>query len=196
MTGAGQTRPNPFPWLDHLRRDRRGLPVPYVNAWGFAERFELREDEHVGGRLSTYHLDDWAAGPDFTKQAPQRQRECMVRGLCQVCGLEVPWNARSVIVSSVSVQFVAMPGNPAVPVISEPWLCGRCVRIATRWCPALIRRRDTSDLLVHRIDGPGDVVMTTSVGRVDGHELAGVEVGIMVKLSLRTLRIVPAGPDE
>lgn len=184
-------RPSPFPWLDHLRRDRRGLPVPYINAWG-PERIEVRPDPLVDGRMAAFHVDDYAAGPDFTKQATQRQRECMVKGLCQVCGLEVPWHARSLVVSSLSVDFRAIPGNPAAAVIHEPWLCMRCVRIATRWCPALIRRTDTTDLVVHPIRGPGDVIQTVAVGRVDGYAELGHRIAMSVKQTLRTLRIVAA----
>jgi hypothetical protein len=185
-------RPNPFPWLDHLQKDHRGLPVPYVNAWG-PQVPDVRPDDHVEGRLALFNVDDFNGAPDFTRQSAQRQRQCMVEGLCQVCGLGVPWQARYLVVSSVSVAFVALPGRPPVPLVSEPWLCGRCAKIATRWCPALLRRRDTSDLMVHRIESPADVTVRMSTGRVDGFPDAGDQVVIWVKLSLTTLRIVP-GP--
>lgn len=184
------SRPEPFPWLAHLRRDRRGLPVPYINAWG-AEDEAPRWVEHdplVGG--PAVFVGDVGDVPDFTRQNQQRQRRCMVEGLCQVCGKPVPWSRRNLVVASLSVkwQWVA-ERRREVPVISEPWLCDRCCAIAVGWCPALIRRTREEQLQVVRVRSPREVTPIVSVGSIDGIPEAGTQVRIWSKLQLLTLDI-------
>lgn len=153
--------------LQGLRTDRRGLPVPYVNRWGpeRVESLSLREDPHVRA-LAVFCDDADETEPDFTAQNMQRQRECMMRGLCQVCARAVPWSARNLVVAPLSVEQIWIGGRRALAV-TEPWLCGTCAVFAVRVCPALIRRRREEQLQVVRVH-LGDVTLIRSVGYVDG----------------------------
>lgn len=184
MTGG---RPPVTPWLDHLRRDRRGLPVPYVNRWGAAEsdRAYVAYDRWVGSRAA--FLDDSGQEtPDFTAQDMGRQRHCMAAGLCQVCGRPVPWSRRNLVITVSSVTWVPLGGRQ-VPVVSEPWLDDRCVEIATRWCPALIRRRHDETLTVLPVQSEREVQLVVSTGWVEGHleaETRAAPVAIWVKVAL------------
>lgn len=190
------TRPEPFPWLAHLRRDRRGLPVPYINAWG---------DEASSARRVAYDplvegpavfIDDHGDVPDFTRQNQQRQRRCMVEGLCQVCGKPVPWSRRNLVVASLSVKWQWVGElRREVPVVSEPWLCDRCCMISVRWCPALIRRTREEQLQVVRVRSAREVTPIVSVGSIDGIPEAGTQVRIWSKLRLLTLDIQRAPED-
>ena len=120
----------PADWLAHLRTDRRGLPVPYVNVWGDEARLPVRVEHDVNVRARAVFTDDSGQTvPDFTRQCMQRQRECVVQGLCQVCARPVPWSRRFLVVSSISVEQIELPGGQA-PVVTEPWLCGWCAGIA------------------------------------------------------------------
>lgn len=161
-------RPSTSPRLDHLLKDRRGLPVPYINAWGdeSPERMRIDFDRRVGMRAAFY--DDHGDVPDFTRQAVQRQRECMVDGLCQVCARPVPWSRRFLVVAAMSVDMVQVDGVGLVAAVSEPWLDERCALIATRWCPDLIRRRRGERLQLIRVRSAGQVQLTTGTGWIEG----------------------------
>lgn len=178
-------------WLGHRPKDRRGLPIPYVNRWGpeTAETTRLRFDRNVG--MAGVFVDDVGDEVDFTRQNFQRQRECMVRGLCQVCGRFVPWSRRLVPVAPFSVDMVTVEGVAGqVAAVFEPWLDERCAAIAQRWCPALIRRRREEQLLMHPVRSRREVQMLMSVGSVDAFPQTLVEpVAMWAKLALLTLNI-------
>lgn len=135
----------------HLRRDARGLPVPYVNVWGAEDvaRMSVAFDRFVQ-RDAAFIDDTNETVPDFTRQHMGRQRRCMVEGLCQVCARKVPWSRRFLIVSSVSVRTIDVEGRRR-NVITEPWLDERCARFAITHCPALIRRRRDDDLWLTQV---------------------------------------------
>jgi hypothetical protein len=182
-------------WLPHLRRDRRGLPIPYINLWGpqTVDNTRVAYDQHIG--RDAVFVDDVGDVPDFTKQCPQRQRECMVDGLCQVCHRSVPWSRRYLVVASMSVEFVSIKGTwpqGPRPVIFEPWLDQRCLDIALGLCPALIRRQREGQLTVHPVRSPRDVNLALSTGWIEGpleQATKGAGVGMWVKAELRTLDI-------
>jgi hypothetical protein len=180
--------------LKHLRTDRRGIPVPFVNLWGPEDENRLRigYDRCVGG-LAVFQDDDDQDVPDFTRQNIQRQRECMVDGLCQVCARPVPWSRRFLIVSSISVEAVKVPLRGELIVVTEPWLDGFCARFALEKCPGLIRRKTAKDLDLVSVRSKLDVEMVVSSGTIDG-PLAEMSQTIQpfmwAKLYLSRLRII------
>jgi hypothetical protein len=138
--------------------------------------------------------DSRESEPDFTRQNMGRQRECVYVGLCQVCARPVPWSRRNLIIAPMSVEWVSLEGRQ-VPVISEPWLDDRCTEIATRWCPALIRRRRDEDLTVVPVRSRREVQLVVSNGWIDGHlaeETRANPVVMWLKVALLTYRIVRA----
>lgn len=159
-------------FLSHLRTDRRGLPVPFVNRWGVEEHLghmTIRHDPHVG-RLGFFYDDlgpDGPDEPDFTSQNIGRQREAMARGLCQVCGREVPWSRRNIVLSELSVERIDLAGVQ-VPVVIEPWLDDRCAAFALHVCPALIRRRRDEELELVPVRSAREVKFIVSVGWMEG----------------------------
>jgi len=193
------SRRPPFdPWLSHLRRDRRGLAVPYVNLWGeqTADNTRVDYDRHVG--RDAMFVDDVGDVPNFLKQSPQRQRECMIQGLCQVCGRQVPWSRRNLVVASMSVDFVHVAGRER-PVVFEPWLDDRCAQIALAWCPALIRRRHGEDLTLIRIRSPREVQPVASSGWIDGEleeQTKASPVAMFVKFALLTWNVQKMSSDR
>lgn len=176
------------PWLGHLRTDRRGIPVPFINLWGDdtdTSRLTVAHDPHVGMR-AVFYDDTGQAVPDFTQQHMARQRQCMVAGLCQVCGRPVPWRRRFLVVADLSAETVEVGGR-RVPVLVEPWLDGQCARFALEKCPALIRRRHDEALTLVAVDAPSRVSLVVSTGWVDGPleaETRARPVAMWVKLLL------------
>lgn len=180
-------------WLAHLRTDRHGLPVPYVNLWGEEDqaRIQMRFDRHTKSQgLFLYDADQEV--PDFTRQNMGRQRECMVDGLCQVCHRFLPWSRRFLVVSEVSVRLITLPKVGEVAAIHEPWLCQRCAMFAIDKCPALIRRNHLDELQLIPITSKMDVSMVVSRGWIEGpleEETKRVQPAMWCKILLTRTRL-------
>ena len=171
----------------------RGLPVPYINRWGLGEpehAWTIRYDRHVG-EIGAYLADTPDGAPDFTRQCIQRQRECVMAGLRQVCRRAVAWPQRRLVVSSVSVQTVDVQGR-RVPVVTEPWLCPDCAGFATAVCPALIRRGRDEDLHVVEMTSPSDCRVVLSRGWIEGRYEAATranQVAMWAKILLLNVHL-------
>jgi hypothetical protein len=179
--------------LRHLRRDH-GLPVPYVNVWGSheaPERWSIRFDR-TARDVCAFLADDRSEGPDFTRQSPQRQREVMIRRLCQVCARRLEVDELHLVLSPVSMQTAAVPElGGRVPLVSEPWLCAECANFAVRVCPALIRRRRDEELTVLPMAGVAHSLVL-SRGWIDGPHAAATKahpVGMFVKIAIPALTL-------
>jgi hypothetical protein len=156
------------PRLAHLRRDRRGLPVPFVNNWGPEDpaRYAVMPDRTVG-RDALFLDDHDQAVPDFTRQSMQRQRLCVVDGLCQVCTRPVPWSRRFLVVSDISIDVIDLGGEQWV-ALTEPWLDEECAAVAVERCPALVRRTRADNLSVVKVTSRRQVRLVVSTGWVEG----------------------------
>lgn len=156
-------------WLAHLRSDSRGRPVPYINRWGpeQVERLSIAYDPNIR-EMGVFFDDSREHTPDFTAQHMGRQRECMTRGLCQVCGRPVPAGRHLLVLSAMSTRVVDVDGMGAVTVVSEPWLDERCARFALGVCPALLRRRTGEDLSVLLVRDIARIRLVISRGWIDG----------------------------
>lgn len=171
-------------WLQHLRCDRRGIPVPWINRWVAPgtggelapDRVRIRRDRWVGGP-GLFEVERPGDVPDFTRQDMGRQRESTIAGLCQVCGRPVPWARRLLVVADIATQVVDIDGVGEALVLTEPWLDRICARFALEHCPALIRRtRDEHlTLAVRHEPGPGGPHRVPGLGR--GPSGGGVEAG-------------------
>jgi hypothetical protein len=98
--------------------------------------------------------------PDFTRAAPDRHRECMVRKRCQICRRPGTW----VALSSHTLRTIEVDGKKMM-TLHEPWLCHPCGSFAIRTCPSLIRRRREDDLILCR---PTDYQIGWSSGWMEG----------------------------
>jgi hypothetical protein len=178
----------------------RGLPVPYINRWGVEERevdWGIRYDRNL--RAVAAYMDDQPNGPpDFRHQCIQRQRECVLLGLCQVCKRPVGWPDRRLVVSSVSVETVEVGGR-RVPVVTEPWLCPDCAAFATATCPALIRRDRDEDLHVVEVTAPADCRIVLSSGWIEGRYEAATKanpVAMWAKILLLSVAVDQRMADQ
>jgi hypothetical protein len=154
--------------LAHLRRDRRGLPVPFINNWGpeDVDRLSVKFDRTVG-RDALFLDDHDQEVPDFTRQNFQRQRLCVVDGLCQVCARPVPWSRRFLVVSDISIDVIDLDGERWVS-LTEPWLDEECASIAVKRCPALVRRTRADNLSVVKVSSRRQAELVVSTGWVEG----------------------------
>jgi hypothetical protein len=143
--------------------------VPYINRYGVEDqnRFEMRYDPYVRG-LAIF-MPDYGDTPNFLRQHHGRQRQCVIAGLCQVCGRPVPWRRRYLVMSTISTALRYVDDlETRVPVITEPWLDQRCAVFALERCPGLIRRRTAEDLVLVAVTSEDQVRLAVSNGWVDG----------------------------
>ena len=106
--------------------------------------------------------------PDFLMQNPQRQRESMLAGRCQVCARPVPWSRRFLVISSRSIVTVETESHGTVFAVVEPWLDERCAKYVLQVCPGLIRRTRADDLSLVPITSKRQVEFTLERGWFDG----------------------------
>ena len=117
----------------------RTVPVPYVAAWSSEYPvMQVRPEPLMGGRLALFRGGGrrGEGEPLFGKMDVGRQRRCILRGICQVCGepIEGPrWVA-------LLMEKANLPGVGDLDVVREPPACTLCMRTALRVCPGL--RRD------------------------------------------------------
>lgn len=162
-------------YLRDLRTDpETGRPVPFIQAWADASgkpdinRFSIGYDKACRG-IGAYYLDDPAndVRADWHHVAPQRQRASMVYGLCQVCERPLDWGIRALPVSKASVEEIDLHATKAMAVF-EPWLCPDCAYFAAKWCPALVTRKQSLDLVFVPVHGPEECQLVMSSGWIEG----------------------------
>lgn len=195
--GVRAVRGDPVKIPQHLSHlpTWRGLPVPYINRIAVGESVEdwyIRYDRNLGD-VAAFMDDHDGAPPDFRHQCIQRQRECVLLGLCQVCKRRLDWPDRSLVVSSVSVEAIDFQGR-RVPVVTEPWLCPDCASFATATCPALIRRSHDEDLAVVPVTSPAQCRVVMSSGWIEGRYEAATKsrpVAMWAKVLLTGVSVQP-----
>ncbi|MFD8263114.1 hypothetical protein ACFV19_30340 [Streptomyces griseoluteus] len=127
------------------RLTHKGRPVPYIAAWG-AERVELPRLVVVSGALAVkgqrraagtlwkpWRVKPGVSEPEFGAVHGPRQRECMLRMLCQVCGGPVtrndlgwPW--------LIEADPGTTPRWPEGEVTTHPPTCEACQPVAAVQC--------------------------------------------------------------
>jgi hypothetical protein len=114
------------------------IPVPWTASWSDEEDFYVAPCRFAHGHLAICQKEAQGQGePMFGKPHSQRQRQAIVEGLCDLCGLPLKGRTR------VSLSH-AMPRQNAATSMDvlqvEPLLHRRCAAISMQFCPAL--RRD------------------------------------------------------
>lgn len=138
---------------------RRGLPVPWVAVWS-AESGETKIDLHDDGRfrrdrlprgvtIGTAGLVMLSMGnqgmgkgePDFGATQSFRQRSCMTRPRCQVCGRVIEGTPYWIIPTrdEANLKWDPVAAPSGVMWTKQPPVCVRCRDTAPDWCPALRR---------------------------------------------------------
>lgn len=165
-------------FLTHLRTDQRGVPVPYVNRWGEIadDRVGVETDRHVSKAAAVFLYDEGQQEPSFVHMSPQRQRECMARGLCQICARQVPWSRRFLVVTGHNVDNVLM-NRVVTPSVNDPWVDERCAVWARDNCPELLRVPEGASIELVPITSKRQVQFSVYRGYADG-PLEGVDQAI------------------
>lgn len=123
--------------LEHIS----GLPLAYV-----AQRYPMKMPPEVDSKLGYVAMEDSTSGvfePDMGHMGEERQRVCMLSGICQVCGHPIKgtrWMAGGV-------------GDRPLASFAfrEPPCCTKCMTFAIQVCPGLIRGRRAEELVVVRV---------------------------------------------
>lgn len=114
----------------------RSLPVPYVAAWSseMDGEWEIRPDPILRG-MNAWFAKNGGIGdgkPVLGKMDPTRVREVVINELCQVCRKKLGKH-----------RFAPNLGrsHPYMTLLSEPWACLSCAKLAEEFCPGLKKRR-------------------------------------------------------
>ena len=156
---------------EHLRSlpTWRGLPVPYVAMWSSEDEasFVVLPDPLYEGREALFPGSGGIGQGDAVlgNMNCARQRETLALGQCQVCRRRVAGGRGYVVLSKTTSRDVMMEDGTTAHVITEPWLCWRCLDFAADTCPGLIRRRRDDDLTILR---PTRWALGVSSGWVEG----------------------------
>jgi hypothetical protein len=147
----------------------RGLPVPYVAMWSSEDEasFVVRPDPLYGDREALFPGTGGIGQGEAVlgNMNCARQRETLAKGQCQVCRRRVAGGRGYVVLSETTSRQIVTESGVATRVITEPWLCRRCLEFASETCPGLIRRRRDDDLTILR---PTKWVIGASSGWVEG----------------------------
>lgn len=164
--------------------NHHGMPVPYVADWHTEtqDRIAIGYDPFIG-MPAVYFADtpggaiEGDNGPVFGRMNPSRQRECMVRQLCQVCHLpNAPW----LVLNRSSLQRITVKGRSMLGLI-EPWVCEVCLPVAMTLCPHL----GTEQVVTPVMPEPGLFGMAISQAAFDGFpETWDTPVAMWVRLLL------------
>lgn len=109
--------------IARLPRDHRGFPVPYVSDWSH-EGSGMIDTGRV--MLNDCNCTIGKGVPDLGHQCPVRQRECMTRRKCEVCGQKIPPNA-----------MVAFMGGLDSNSFTEPCMHIECAHYSASVCPGI-----------------------------------------------------------
>lgn len=180
----------------------KGSPVPFITTWGrevesvklqsagtgapikmtsvsptgpfrvsYDDEWPYDRDSH-GVLWQRYPIAMYQGVPHFAKVHPSRQRRCMVRRLCQVCGNAANFNEDGWLwlVTHEDAARLRSGGEQRVRTANPP-VCDRCSELAREMCPhllkgnALVRANRITDWGVYGIKATPD-------GAVNGHTVA------------------------
>ncbi|RLV08462.1 hypothetical protein CTZ27_06575 [Streptomyces griseocarneus] len=151
--------------------DRKPLSVPYITAWSgetrrktaivpnrtrtgitFADGENVQDRDGHGVLWTSRGLAPGKGVPMFGYVHPQRQRRCMRRRLCQVCGGPADQTADGTL-WLLDTAGIEEPFPQAVERTVQPPVCRRCAVETPPLCPALRRGHAVVRVRRHAIVG-------------------------------------------
>jgi hypothetical protein len=145
-----KTRPPQLIW------GPKKVPVPFAAAWsgeepdisrliarpfgaGLAYSDEMPEDRDERGVLwARMQVAPGSGRPMFDRMHSVRQREALLRKLCQVCGKPADWTEQGWLFLSQYTHLTHAMGDSADQgFTSKPPVCTPCAQLAVRLCPHL-----------------------------------------------------------
>nr|BEK71524.1 hypothetical protein KPHV_87510 [Kitasatospora purpeofusca] len=118
------------PAIAALRRDSRGYPVPWATLWDNGHDTKIAWPASGGPGVVGCSCWPGRGRPVLGQLCPVRQRACMTRRRCQLCGHAIATDEPAV--------FVSGRPNGRTQHVAEPPLHPRCAAYALRVCPHLI----------------------------------------------------------
>jgi len=112
-------------------------PVPYTVSWSGEDRIFLERCPHAGGSLAIcQEVRPGVGKPKFGAPHMNRQREAVVRGLCDLCGKPLKTRTK---VSLSHARSRTHAAEPLDVLQVEPLLHRECALISASYCPSLKR---------------------------------------------------------
>ena len=125
-----------------------GVPVPYTVSWTSEQRPHLAQCPHAKSLAICYDESRGVGKPMFSNPHPQRLREVMSKGLCDLCGKPLKTSTK-VSLSKARPQIHA--ASPMDVLQVEPLLHRECAAICVQHCPSLKRDIANGTLWVRQV---------------------------------------------
>lgn len=141
--------------IAQLPRDDRGWPVTWASAWSDEFTVEVRPDPLLTNIMGVEAPAYFSGGkqyeglPCISYPSPQRVRQSVIEGFCQVCGAgitEGPWLVCDIRLGQDEFRY----GKRLVPLVIDAWTCERCIDFSLQFCPNLSRRETVEVWRVHQ----------------------------------------------
>lgn len=123
-------------------------PVPWTVSWSGEGKFWLGPCEYSGRTAIMQNEAPYEGRPIFNKPHAIRQRRCIAKGLCDLCGKPL---ATATKVSLSDARPVAHAHKPLQVLQVEPLLHKRCALVSLRHCPALRRKIEAGEQRVRQV---------------------------------------------
>jgi hypothetical protein len=125
-----------------------GVPVPFTVAWTGEERTFIAICPHARKPAICQEIAPGSGKPTFGAPHFVRQRQAIIDGLCDICGLSLR-NRTKVSLSHAKLRANGADGAAILQV--EPLLHKECAALSLRHCPSLKRDIRNGTLFVRQV---------------------------------------------
>jgi hypothetical protein len=123
--------------IRRLKRGPNGMPVPWIAAWSSERENRITRCPMVGMAVFTKGRQG-EGRPVFGEMHPARQRQAVIRGLCQTCGERLP-DRGPLLLAVVDAHVRDVTGQGGRVLVIEPFACRDCLSYSVKVCPGLVR---------------------------------------------------------
>jgi hypothetical protein len=123
--------------------------IPYIAMWSSEHWHEIKDCPYTYGPaiFSSGALGEGT--PVLGKMNEERQRRCMVMGLCQVCTCNLHLKTKYFVSDAVGSEVEGKGGQQIL--ITEPPVCKQCFETAMQHCVGLRRQVESGRIQAGRV---------------------------------------------
>jgi hypothetical protein len=157
---ATDTYPKTIPWVTRWTGEKiTEVPFgvnPFVGGPGGSVFIDPKfgtENRDENGVLWRPEGINRKGSPEFSQVNSNRQRACMLKGLCQVCGKKIDERPIRWLMVPAQLEHLSSDNDKTVDCTQSPPTCSDCIPIAQALCPAIGQAQVIYRVLEYRIWG-------------------------------------------
>lgn len=125
-----------------------GIPVPYTVSWSGEQKVFLSRCPYAQALAMSSPQCPGVGKPSFGSPHPNRQREAIAIGLCDLCGRSIKTTTKVSLSQARPVAHAASFGDI---LQVEPLLHRQCAAVCMEHCPSLRRQRRDGVLNIRQV---------------------------------------------